>query len=79
MRYSSLAQSYSVERLAAVFSTGPNAEYPWEHPDGRILVPCTYPFKEIRTELESIKGRNLLKILEQAIKNHHWQKAFGIV
>lgn len=69
----------SIERLAPALSTGKNAEYPWELPDGNILIPCTYPFHAIRSDLESMKGRNLLKILERALNDPYWHKAFGIV
>jgi hypothetical protein len=68
----------SIEHLAPALSHGPNAEYPWRVSDGRILVPCTYPFRNIRSDLESAKGRSILKILEQAIRNPYWHKAFGI-
>jgi hypothetical protein len=69
----------SVERLAPALSHGPNAEYPWRISNGRILVPCVYPFRNICSGLENAKGRSVLKILEQAIKNPYWHKAFGIV
>ncbi len=69
----------SVERLAPALAAGANAEYPWELPDGQIFVPCTYPFTRIRSDLDSAKGRNLLKILERSLRNPYWLKAFGIV
>jgi len=69
----------SVERLAPALAAGANAEYPWKLPDGKILIPCTYPFHTIRSDLESVKGRNVLKILERSLKDPYWHKAFGIV
>jgi len=30
------------------------------------------------SDLESVRGRNLLKILERAILNSYWHKAFDI-
>lgn len=57
----------------------PNAEYPWMLPDGDIRVPCNYDFKEIVSGLESVRGRNLLKILERAISDSQWHKAFRIL
>jgi len=68
-----------IERLAPALSNGPNAEYPWMLPDGEIRVPCTHDFKDIVSELESVRGRNLLKILERAISNSQWHKAFRIL
>ncbi len=74
-------ESYTLlklERLTPALSTGPNVEYPWELPDGQFLVPCTHDFKNILVDLESSKGRNVLKLLEQALKNRRWQIAFGM-
>ncbi|QTA92982.1 hypothetical protein [Desulfonema magnum] len=56
-----------VERLAPALSEGPNAEYPWKNPAGQLMTPCIYDFRDILADLESVRGRNLLKIVERAI------------
>lgn len=73
-----LSAADKIERLTPALSVGPNVEYPWSLPNGQICVPCTYDFEDVLTELESAKGRNLLKILEKAINNKRWQMAFRI-
>lgn len=67
-----------IEHLAPALSDGPNAEYPWQLPGGQLMMPCRYDFKDILGDLESVRGRNLLKILEKAISNNYWHHAFGI-
>ncbi len=67
-----------IERLTPALSNGPNVEYPWEISGGRLIVPCIHDFKDILTDLESTRGRNMLKILERVITDNRWQAAFGI-
>lgn len=67
-----------IEHLAPALSDGPNAEYPWKNPAGQLMTPCIYDFRDILADLESVRGRNLLKILERAILNNYWHNAFGI-
>ncbi len=67
-----------IERLTPALSNGPNAEYPWEISGGRLMVPCIYDFKDVLTDLESARGRNMLKLLERVINDKRWQAAFGI-
>lgn len=68
----------AIERLTPALSTGPNVEYPWQLPDGRLVAPCQYGFHEVLTDLETVNGRNLLKIVERALHNPSWQTAFGM-
>lgn len=67
-----------IERLAPALSDGPNAEYPWKIPGGQLMTPCIYDFKDILADLESVRGRNFLKILDKAISSSYWHNAFGI-
>ena len=58
---------------------GPNAEYPWQPPQGGFYTPCLYDFHSIVTTLNNTAiGRNLLRILERGLFEERWHAAFGI-
>ena len=57
---------------------GPNAEYPWQTPQGDFHTPCLYDFQIIITTLNTTIGRNLLRILERGLFEERWHAAFGI-
>lgn len=63
-----LPTCYSLERLApALALDGPNPEYPWPQ-KAPIHVPCAFDF-DVWKELNTSRGRQLLKVIEDAIRN----------
>lgn len=63
--------SQGVERLApALAQDGPNAEYPWESPKGKVNVPAMTTFK-VAAQLKSPNGRILLKIVDIVLRKHY--------
>jgi hypothetical protein len=58
-----------IERLAPALSRdGPNAEYPWESPNGVIHAPVEYDF-EVASKIEEFSGRQLLGFIRICILN----------
>jgi hypothetical protein len=48
---------------------GPTAEYPWRNPHGGFHSPCLYDFDDIISGLDTVRGRNLLRILERGLED----------
>jgi hypothetical protein len=63
-----LPLAYDLERLApALANDGPNPEYPWPQ-DGPRYAPVTHEFDLWRQITHSGRGRQLLQVVERAIK-----------
>ncbi len=64
---SALTIVYDVEHLApSLANNGPNPEYPWPH-DEPAIAPANHDF-QVWKDLDSGKGRRLLKVIEIAIR-----------
>lgn len=60
--------AYELERMAPALAgdNGPNPEYPWPH-DGPMHAPASFQFAVWRDLTESSLGRQLLKVIDDAV------------
>jgi len=67
--YQILPMAHAIEKLApALASGGVNPEYPWQNPDGSIIVQIRYRFNLLDI-LEQKRGRDLVKLVKIVLDN----------
>lgn len=64
-----------LERLHPQLASGPNVEYPWARPDGRVVAPARFSFGEINL-LRTPSGGKLLNFSTRVFE-YHGQRTFA--